>query len=561
MIAGIRKFQDGNLDHRFEIDSQDEVGQLASTFNEMSDDVQKLITDLRQAEEKYRGFFENATEGIFRSTVDGKLVNVNPAFAKLMGYESVEAILSHIDDLSSQLYVDPNRRKELLSELERYGSVHDFEYEVNLASGGKRSLTSYTRMVTDDKGQVYLEGMATDVSERKLKEKAEIEKESALKANKSKSEFLANMSHEIRTPLNAILGMTELLSESDLTDEQRKYVSLFKSSGESLLQLINEILDFSKIEAGQMVIYSEPFNLPELLKGLVDILRLQATQKGLEFEYVIDESAPSWVEGDELRLKQVLMNLLGNAIKFTDEGTVNIWVSAVHKDKQNVLIVFNIEDTGVGIDQDKIVTIFDSFTQADSSSTRKYSGTGLGLTISKRLVDLMGGSIDVVSKKEVGTSFEMVLPFTLASSQIVKEVSSSSQFENISEDNRPKNILVVEDSASNRMLLSHYLQDTGHTLIMAENGQEGLDIYQEHGDIDAILMDVQMPVMDGIDATKAIRAYENKNELPAVQIIALTANAFDDDRKVCLDSGCNHYLSKPVSKAALIALLGDGNSQ
>lgn len=558
MIKGIKKFQGGDLDHRLTVDSSDEVGELATTFNEMSDDIQKLILDLRQAEEKYRGFFENATEGIFRTTIDGKLVNVNPAFAKLLGYDSPKELLSTVNDIGSQLYVDPKRRKQLIRELLKNGNVQDFEYEVRLPSGESRFLTSYCRLVTDQDGQIYLEGMSTDISERKLKEKAEIEKEAALSANKSKSEFLANMSHEIRTPLNAIMGMTEMLSESGLTDEQKKYVSLFKSAGESLLKLINEILDFSKIEAGQMAIHHAAFNLHDMLESLSSIMGMQARNKNLEFNSSINPDVPQWVKGDELRLKQILMNLLGNAVKFTDEGYVEVSVQASYKDERNVEVNFEIKDTGIGIDAGKISTVFDSFTQADSTATRQYGGTGLGLAISKRLAELMGGSIGVVSDHGEGSIFYVNIPFEVITPPKNIIQSSAEQHHKGSVDSSPKTILVVEDSRSNRLLLEHFLGSTEHRLIMAENGMEGLEIFKTTPGIDAILMDMQMPVMDGIRATEEIRRYEQENGLHPVMIIALTANAFEEDRKNSIEAGCDHYLSKPVKKADLINLLGEG---
>ncbi len=561
MIKGIKKFQSGELDHRLTIDSNDEVGELANTFNEMSDDIQKLIVDLRQAEENYRGFFENATEGIFRTTIEGKMVDVNPAFAKLLGYNSPKELLSAISDIGNQLYVNPKRRIELIRELQINGSVQDFEYEVKLPSGESRFLTNYCRLVTEDDGQVYLEGMSTDISERKLKENAEIEKEAALAANKSKSEFLANMSHEIRTPLNAILGMTEMLSESGLNAEQHKYVALFKSAGESLLRLINEILDFSKIEAGQMVIHSSSFDLKKLLDNLTSIIKLQTKDSSLEFKITVENNVPQWIIGDELRLKQVLMNLLGNAAKFTDKGSVELQVSASSINEHNLEINFRIKDTGIGIDNKKLSAVFESFTQADSSTTRKYGGTGLGLAISKRLVDLMGGRLHAESILGVGSTFSVTIPFEIQHDNQVHDDPDTKSPVEISVDNRAKKVLIVEDSKSNRMLLEHYLDNTGHQLIMAENGREGLEIYTNTPDIDIVLMDMQMPVMDGLQATKKIREFEKINGHPPVRIIALTANAFEEDKKNCLSGGCDHYLAKPVKKTDLIALLGEGTEK
>ncbi len=557
MIKGIRKFQDGDLDSRLKEESSDEIGQLAHTFNEMTDDIQVLITNLRQAEEKYRGFFENATEGIFRTTVDGRLINVNPAFAELVGYGSPQELLDNVQDIGARLYADPMRRKELIRLLEQNGSVRDFEYEVRLPSGKSRFLTTYCQLVVGEDGSVYLEGMATDVSERKLKEQAEIEKEAALAANKSKSKFLATMSHEIRTPLNFIMGMPDILSETDLTAEQSKIVNMFKSAGEGLLRLINEILDFSKIEAGQIIIDETEFNLIELLDSVACFMSVKARTGGLRFECVVPNNIPRWVRGDELRVRQILMNLVGNAIKFTNAGLVKVDVSADYSDDQNVQVSFSISDTGIGIGKEKIATIFESFTQADSSTTRKYGGTGLGLTISKRLLELMGGHIEVTSHLGRGTMFSFTLPFEVCSDdrEVVKPAPDRVC---LTMDLSSKKVLIVEDSKSNQMLIEHYLKDSGHTLLIASNGLEGLELFKEVGDIDVILMDMQMPVMDGIDATMAIRVYEKEQNLPPVHIVALTANAFEDDKKKCFESGCDHFVAKPVRKDDLLATISSG---
>ncbi|WP_432735841.1 ATP-binding protein [Maridesulfovibrio sp. FT414] len=558
IIKGMREFKSGNMDHRLKVESRDEFGQLAVSFNEMSDDIQKLIGNLRKAEEDFRGIFENATEGFFRTTFDGRMVSANPAFARLMGYESPQDMMERVTDIGAQLYADPACRQNLIRELEEKGVVRGYECEVKIPSGGTRFMNTYCRLVTDENGSRYMEGMITDVTERKLKEKAEIDRESALAANQAKSEFLANMSHEIRTPLNAILGMTEMLYESDLTEEQEKYVSLFRTAGEGLRRLIDEILDFSKIEAGQMVLFETPFNLPELMENVASIMGVQARSKGLEFESRVSGNTPELVRGDIMRLRQVLMNLLGNAVKFTEKGAVKVSLDTIFKDEENIRATFRVSDTGIGIEQGKISEIFESFTQADSSTTRRYGGTGLGLAISRRLVELMGGSIEVESRMGEGTSFAFTLPFEVCFRDDDSRSGSSLEVGTLV-DNRPKKILIVEDSKSNRMLLEHYLKKTGHMLVMAENGREGVDIYRESRDIDVILMDVQMPVMDGIDATRAIRAFERDEGVGPVQIVALTANAYADDEKKCFDAGCDNYLSKPVSKADLLALIGDGS--
>ncbi|WP_415717947.1 ATP-binding protein [Maridesulfovibrio sp.] len=553
MISDIRKFQEGNMDQRIKVESGDELGQLAQAFNEMSDGLQNLVMDLRRAEEKYRGFFENATEGIFRSTRSGRLVSANPAFARITGFHSVEETLHGLQDIATDLFVDPKRREEMLRQLDAYGHIQGFEYEAKLPSGEIRQFANYCRLVTDGKG-VFVEGMVTDVSQRKLMEQVEIEKETAIEANKAKSVFLANMSHEIRTPLNAILGVTDLLHDSGLNDEQKEYVDIFKTSGEGLLRLINEILDFSKIEAGQMEIDNYNFNLLGLLEEVRAFMSVSVGAAGLEFVMAVGENVPQWVNGDSYRVRQVLLNLLGNAVKFTDTGSVLLRVEAHIAEKDTVEVLFRVEDTGVGIEEDKIEAIFDSFAQADSSTTRRYGGTGLGLPISRRLAELMGGGIEISSRKGVGTSVLFRLPFV-----VVHELDQGAvEPETLPDSNRrkAKKILVVEDSESNRRLIEFYLKDSRHNLVMAENGLEGFEIYKSSPDFDIIFMDMQMPVMDGLEATRNIREFESENSLPAVEIVALTANAFEDDKKASFNAGCTTFMAKPIKKKQLIDYIG-----
>lgn len=553
MISDIRKFQEGNMDQRLKVESGDEVGQLARAFNEMSDGLQNLVMDLRQAEEKYRGFFENATEGIFRSTRSGQLVSANPAFARIAGYNSLEEALDALQDIATDLFVDPLRREEMLRELDEHGHVHGFEYEAKLPTGEIRQFANYCRFVTDG-GEVFIEGMLTDVSQRKQMEQVEIEKETAIEANKAKSVFLANMSHEIRTPLNAILGVTDLLHDSGLNEEQKEYVDIFKTSGEGLLRLINEILDFSKIEAGQLVIDNYNFNLRGLLEEVRSFMSVSAGAAGLDFVVEVDENVPQWVDGDSYRVRQVLLNILGNAVKFTETGSVSLKVEAHPEEDEKVKVLFRVDDTGVGVDQDKIEAIFDSFAQADSSTTRRYGGTGLGLPISRRLAELMGGDIEISSRKGVGTSVLFRLPFVVGHESEHSAVKQDVLLK--SDRSKAKKVLVVEDSESNRKLVEFYLKDSRHKVFMAENGHEGVEMYISSPDFNIIFMDMQMPVMDGLEATRNIRKYEAEKGLAPVEIVALTANAFEDDKKACFAAGCNTFLAKPIKKSQLIEYIG-----
>lgn len=561
MITGIRLFQSGDMDHRLAIETKDEVGQLAETFNDMSDSIQALVEDLKAAEEKYRGFFENATEGIFRTTLDGKLINVNPAFARLFGYESSEEMLEKVDHIGEDLYANPNRRMELIEQLEKFGAVRDFEYEVKSQDGSTRFLRASCYLVNDADGEQYVEGISTDITERRLKEQAEVERESALAASKAKSVFLANMSHEIRTPMNALLGMADMLADTELDEDQREYVELFHKAGESLLKLLNEILDFSKVEAGQMVIETMPLDLAKLVSEVESIMSIQAASSSLVLRCRVSDEVSHNLLGDNLRVKQVLMNLVGNAVKFTDSGTVTIDVQKVSSTETTETVRFEVRDTGMGIEENKIREVFKSFTQADSSTTKKHGGSGLGLTIAKELVELMGGTITADSAPGIGTTFrfDLVLEKRLVGSEpeespVAAPVASDEKAE-ASAPGHGKRIMVVEDSESNLMLIEHYLKATDHTLTTCENGQVAVNAYKDDPSFDVILMDILMPVLDGIQATRKIREFEEAAGLTPVPIIALTANAFAEDKQNCLDAGCSYYLAKPVRKADLIDLI------
>ena len=550
MIDGIRRFQSGDMEHRLAVESGDEIGQLSTTFNEMADGIRDLVDNLRHTEENYRGFFENASEGIFRSTIGGRLVEVNPAFARLFGYESPEAMLADVSDLAGQVYVNPQRRRDLLSALKAQGSVRDFEYDIRLADGSVRSVASSCKLVRGRDGEIYLEGMETDITERRLKEQAEIEKEAALAASHAKSVFLANMSHEIRTPMNALLGMAEMLSETKLDEEQQRYVGLFRTAGDSLLKLLNEILDFSRIEAGQMVLDRAPVDLRALVANVEGIMSVQAGNQGLELLTRVDDEVPETVLGDRLRLKQILLNLVGNAVKFTERGSVRIGVGVVEAGPESAVVEFSVSDTGVGIEQAKLAEIFESFTQADSSTTREYGGSGLGLTIARELVELMGGSIEVQSSPGAGSTFRFRVPFAVSG----ERAEPASRPVPVDQGGGRK-VLLVEDSESNRILVQHYLKGTAHELRIALNGREAVEMFRADPSVDVILMDVLMPVMDGLEATRRIRAFEAEAGLDPVPIVALTANAFQEDRDRCMAAGCTHYLSKPVRKADLLAML------
>ncbi len=365
-------------------------------------------------------------------------------------------------------------------------------------------------------------------------------------ASRSKTEFLASMSHEIRTPMNAIIGMAEVLNDTTLTEEQRDFVRIFRTAGESLLAIINDILDLSKIEAGQTESENIDFHLPSLLDSVASILSVRATERNVNISIDIHPDIPSGLRGDPTRLRQILINLIGNGVKFTENGTVEIFVK---KDSETELL-FSVKDDGIGIPADKQQLIFESFTQADSMTTRKYGGTGLGLTICQKLTRLLGGEIWLNSEPGVGSTFFFTFPLHPALTDTTPASEESEPTEKC-ELLKDAHILLVDDNEDNRNLLCLYLRNTPFTLKSAENGRDAVELFKKtHFDI--VFMDLEMPIMDGYEATRQLRKWEESEKLAATPIVALTAHAFVRFKKKCMEAGCNDYLTKPVRRNTLI---------
>lgn len=372
----------------------------------------------------------------------------------------------------------------------------------------------------------------------------EQESKAAEAASQAKSQFLAHMSHEIRTPLNGIIGIADILAGTPLTDEQSQYLQTIRGSGEALLSIINDILDFSKIEAGKLELENTNFQMIEVCETLSGLFLAQLRNKNLEFKFTIDKDIPPYILGDPLRLKQILLNLIGNSIKFTHEGGVYLNVSIASKEGNDFVLEFEIRDTGIGIPVDKQKQLFEAFTQADSSTTRKYGGTGLGLQISKRLVELMGGKIKLTSEEGQGSTFS----FTVAAAK--GEMNNDSDYQASHSTSQPASnvrILVAEDNVTNQLVVKAMLKKLGYQFDITNNGAEAIDALH-NGQFDIVLMDCQMPVLDGFGATRKIRSEKAFEDLP---VIALTAGATAKEQKQCFEAGMTDFLSKPITIQAL----------
>ena len=379
----------------------------------------------------------------------------------------------------------------------------------------------------------------------KTNKELEIQKEKAEESTKAKAIFLANMSHEIRTPLNGIIGFSKILEETGLTDYQKELTEIIVSSGENLLNVINDILDFSKIESGQVKLENIEFPLNKTVNTIVKLQKLNAEKKGIELQFEIEKNLPDNLVGDPFRLNQVITNLVSNAIKFTEKGNVKISITSLQRESEKITLLFKVADSGIGISEEGKEKLFKEFSQADTSTTRKYGGTGLGLAISNNLIKLMQGEIGVNSEVGKGSEFWFKLAYSYTSLKPgIDNNSSETAFE------IPKNIkiLYAEDNLINQRITLMQLQKLGVSCDIAQNGLEAFELYKKN-EYDMILMDMQMPELDGLACTKEIREYEKINNLMhSIYIVAVTANNSTSDKLNCIEAGMNDFISKPFKE-------------
>ena len=535
------------------------IGTDNTARKQVEADQKKLDQRLRDQMFFTRSLIESNIDALVTTDPSGIITDLNKQMEALTGCTRDELIGAPF----SGYFTDPDRAEAAIKLVLQEKKVTDYELTAR-ARDGKETVVSYNAATIYDRDRT-LQGVfaaARDVTERKRVE-VELQQATALAetASQTKSDFLASMSHEIRTPLNAIIGMADLLKETPLTPDQRTYADVFQEAGNSLLLLINDILDLSKMEADQLVLEEADFDLGEVLENAMSLMNLRAYEKSLSLVYHIAPGVPTSLTGDVMRLRQVLLNLIGNAIKFTERGEVSLLVELVPEANDPVLR-FSVTDTGIGIPQDKLDAIFEGFTQVDSSTSRKYGGTGLGLTISRRLVELMGGHIWAESVEGRGSTFFFTARLRVRAATTLAAPGPRPQTGVVLlsiEHAKPRSgrgvsVLVADDSIHNRMLLQAYLASAQYKVDVVENGAEAVEKIQA-GHYDVVFMDMQMPIMDGYTATRSIRKWEQGRDGGALPIIAVTAYALSGDRNKCLEAGCTGYLAKPIKKEALFAAI------
>jgi len=526
--------------------------QLANANRELQTEIrERRLAEqaLKASERKYRGIVDNATEGIFQSTPQGRLLMANPAMARIMGHDSIESLIENTTDISCQFYVDPQRRREFKNAIREHGAVKGFDAKFHRRDGTIIDININARLVSDDAGKpLYYEGILEDVTQKIHAAEMKIARDAAQAATKAKSDFLANMSHEIRTPMNAIIGMGELALNTDLTPKQHDYLSKMNKAAHMLLGIINDILDFSKIEAGRMELELIDFDLHEVINNLSDMFAGTVADKGIELLLSVAADAPCRLLGDPLRLEQVLINLINNAVKFTDSGQILVKVTTLSQTSDQTRLRFAVRDSGIGIDPAYLPDLFSSFSQADGSTTRKFGGTGLGLSICKQLVELMHGQITVDSAPGKGSEFVFSAQFKLR--HAMQRISLPLEIVG-------KRALIVDDNLYAREMLADMLGSFKLETTAVASGADALQELQHAAQTQPyalVLLDWMMPEMDGIATLKHIRNHPEMKDTP---VVMMTAYGREQVMQRAESAGTQALLLKPLKQSLLFDTIVD----
>jgi len=533
-----------------EVDLKTEIEFTIDRFNKLiklKEDHDISRTTLKETEEFFKQVVDNVSDIIYRIDLKGYFTYVNPSAIKQTGYGKEELMKMKYTSL---IHTDYKQKAYFFFKNIFQNKVENsyFEFPLITKQGEEIWIGQKIHLLKSNNSIIGFQVIARDITqEKKFKEQLIIAKKNAENTAEIKSQFLANMSHEIRTPLNGIIGVINLFDKMELTDKQRTYINAIKTSSDQLMGIINDVLDLSKIEAGKMDMVETEFDLYEMIQSVISIFEIKSNNKGVDLTYEIDSNVPRNIIGDSIRLNQIMYNLLGNAVKFTENGAVNLKISLEKNEKDDCEIRFVVADSGIGMADGVTDKIFDSFTQAEGVNSRKFGGTGLGLAIVKKLVELQGGTIEVQSKVNQGSSFTIKLKFKKNHNQESKaeQILLNDQLGDL----KGIRVLLVEDNPINQLVTKDLLEDQGVTVQTADNGEIGLNILNKEK-FDVILMDMQMPVLDGYQAMKLIRA-STKPEIKNLPIIALTANAIQTEIQKCYEYGANDYLSKPFKPDSL----------
>jgi PAS domain S-box-containing protein len=533
-------------------DAQGKVEYIDGVVQDVSGQKQ-AENELKESKELFQVVFNNSTAAIIVTDKEERIVTWNPFAERMLEMDKKELFNKPFKNL----YPSQEWRRMRLSRVKEKGILSDIETQVCKKDGSALDVNLSLAVIKDTDGNI-VGSIATlqDITKQKNVQRMLLQaKNAAEEVSQAKSLFLANMSHEVRTPMNTIMGMVDLTLDTPLNEEQKENLTTVKEAADVLLNLLNDILDLSRVEAGKIQLEAIEVNVPNLVKSVCKGLSVLARNKKVELEWDIDSQVPELIQGDPIRIRQVLVNLINNAIKFTFKGKIVVAIKVLSKDEESCELQFSVADEGVGIAKNKLEIIFEAFTQADASTTRRFGGTGLGLAISKKLVEMMHGRIWVQSEEFKGSTFYFSGKYKVVKKEDVPQALKEKSIEAELLAQLPKrslkhlSILLAEDNIVNQKIAVRILETKEWMVKTADNGQQVLD-YLQKGTFDVILMDAQMPILDGFETTKIIRENEKKTG-EHIPIVALTARAMAGDEKKCKDCGMDGYVSKPIDRQKL----------